>query len=144
MASASSTTIHKTLRQETITLFCKFSADVTANPTIIRDNGASKGIEKVERIPAVAGDPSIYVITIDPSIRVEAQLGSPQIEQFRAVLGPAGNIIEPRLISRSNAGRVFTNNELAFAFYLLTTGTSTGIQNSICSVTIPITTLKTF
>jgi len=131
------TTVQKTLRHEVLTLYTRFSTDASSNPTITTANGASKGIKSIIRIPAVAGSPSIYVVTVDDSIVVQAQLGCPYIEQIRTNVG---NALEARFVTQSPL-RVFTLQEIAFTFYDVATGSSSAAASQRVGLAIPISTI---
>jgi hypothetical protein len=75
MPASSSTSVSKTYKDETITLFGRMQIGATnTQPTLLTDNGASKGFTGASLI---LSGPSIsrYQFTLDPSIRVVNILG---------------------------------------------------------------------
>lgn len=72
MPAISATTVQKTYKEDVVTLYGRASIGAAGAPTLIKTDGASKGIKSI-----TLGGSNIYTITLDDEIALKQFIGCP-------------------------------------------------------------------
>jgi hypothetical protein len=139
MPASTTTSIQKTYKEDTITFYARVLIGATnTQPTLITDNGASKGIIKAEWVGAARSN---YRFTLDASIRVVNVLGV-TAEIIRSPTAGLGNNFDISIWD-INLGTPDTGCQISVLGRTDVGGSAQLPQNSILCLTLVITTSNT-
>jgi len=141
MSAFSSTSIHKTYKEETYTLYGLMrTGALNVQPTLITANGASKGFTKVALVQTAPA--SRYEWTIDPTFRVTNILGA-YAETERDIAASYGSVLVALTIQNITPWVAGVGTKITFRESTASGGSSQLVPDTLLRVCVTFTTSKT-
>lgn len=141
MGAISATSVQKTYKEETITLYGLMRANATSTqPTLITTNGASKGFTGVALVTTPS--PSRYEWTIDPTFRVANILGA-YAETERDTATGYGSTLIALTIHSITPWVAGVGTKIAFRESSATGASNQLVPNQLLRVNVTFTTSRT-